>query len=333
MPESAAVTRSDRMPSSLIWAFQASVRGSRSVSSRPWPTKRWPYHVVSPCGDKMKKRGTQATASSNVEPRSTSSLAAFALAVRWLSSHTQNSRYSMRERSMPVAENVSVIERQRGAFWAGRTQLAAPSSGLDEPAVPWRLLARPSAVSGLSISHSTGSAFCDWPTSLMVGSISCDRNWIGTRPRPGTLLYGKLCQVSAAALAMSNSPTIPAPRDVDGRLPQCHWFSASDTKRPPSDSNSSTYACPNALGLGFETAISPAMFRNDGASVWTPGIASITRVMPSGCRCSSVDRPPMKLEEGSKPSGGRVNVLCCFWNRPVRFTCPSDPRSYLAARP
>src|SRR2546426_5112813 len=67
-------------------------------------------------------------------------------------------------------------------------------------------------------------------------------------------------------------------------------------------------------------ATSADTFRNEGASLWTPGRAFTARVRNCGWKCSSVETPPMKLDDGSKPSGGRVKALCSFWNRPVNVT-------------
>ena len=118
-----------------------------------------------------------------------------------------------------------------------------------------------------------------------------------------------------------------APRGDVGMLPQCQAFSASAMKRPASVSNSSRYAWPNRLGLGLESATSAEMLRKEGASVRTPGSASASRVSHPGWKRSSVESPPMKLDDGSKPSGGRVKVLCSFWNIPVKLTWPAAPRS------
>ena len=170
-----STTRSERIPSSLIAAFHVSVRRSRSVSSRPSPARRTPEYVVSPAASTLKDAGSNASASSNTEPKSKSTAVLFARARRVASSHTQNSRNSTRERSSPVGERVCVSERQRGPGWEGRTQLSRPRSG-----EPGRLLARPSTVSALSVSHSTGSADCPWPATRIVGSICWGRNCIGT---------------------------------------------------------------------------------------------------------------------------------------------------------
>src|SRR2546426_3532337 len=72
-------------------------------------------------------------------------------------------------------------------------------------------------------------------------------------------------------------------------------------------------------------ATSADTFRNEGASLWTPGRAFTARVRNCGWKCSSVETPPMKLDDGSKPSGGRVKALCSFWNRPVNVTLPRGP--------
>ncbi len=53
----------------------------------------------------------------------------------------------------------------------------------------------------------------------------------------------------------------------------------------------------------------------------------MNRVSHSGWKRSWVDTPPMKPDDGSNPSGGRVNVLCSLWKMPSRFTCPVAPRS------
>ena len=124
---------------------------------------------------------------------------------------------------------------------------------------------------------------------------------------------GRLCQVRNAASRGLNAPKIPngsAPRAVVGMLPQCQAVSFSVMNRPPSASNSSTYACPSGFGEGLETAISPATLRNDGASVWTPGRASTARVSQPGWKLSRVESPPMKIADGSRPNGGRVKALC-----------------------
>ena len=224
----------------------------------------------------------------------------FAFAVRCWSSHTHSSMYSTRDRSIPVGESTCVIERQRVPSACGRTQLGAP---VFTSAVP-------STVSGFRLSQSTGSADCACPTTRMVGSICCGRNWIGW-PRKS---IGRLCQVRAAAALRSNPagemPNASTPRAVVGMLPHCQLFSASDRKRPASASNSSTYAWPAWFGLGRDIANSAETLRSDGASVWIPGRTFSARVTTSGWKCSSVLTPPMKLEDGSKPSGGRVNALC-----------------------
>ena len=122
----------------------------------------------------VNESGSKASASSNTEPKSSSTAARSARAVRRPSSHTQNSRNSVRDRSTPVGESVWVIERQRGPLVGGRTQLGAPKFG--DPGV---LFASPSTVSGFSMNHRTGSAACVCPASLIVGSICCGKNWIG----------------------------------------------------------------------------------------------------------------------------------------------------------
>ena len=87
------------------------------------------------------------------------------------------------------------------------------------------------------------------------------------------------------------------------------------------------------MGDGFESASSPFTLSADGTLVWTPGSAFMNRVSHSGWKRSCVDIPPMKPDDGSNPSGGRVNVLCSLWKMPSRFTCPTAPRSYRADNP
>src|SRR5258705_7035132 len=185
-------------------------------------------------------------------------------------------------------------------------------------------------VSGFSISHITGSAASVWPTVRIVGSLSCGRNCTASYPFLPRL-YGSPCQVRNAALIGSNAgkpfKNGAAPRTDVGTLPQCQAFSAMEMNRPASDSNSSRYAWPKRLGLGFETASSAETLRKEGASVRTPGRASATRVSHVGWNRSSVERPPMKLEDGSNPSGGALKVLCSFWNTPLKFNHPVVPRS------
>ena len=210
------------------------------------------------------------------------------------------------------------MERQRGPSRCGRTQLGFPVV----------TSARPSTVSGLRVNHKMGSADCAWPTSRICGSICCGRNWTGVPSG----LRGRFCHVSATAFAGSNPvageiPNASAPRAVVGMLPQCQLFSASERKRPASASNSSMYAWPSWFGDGRDMATSADTLRNEGASVWTPGRAFTTRVRKCGWKCSSVETPPMKLEDGSEPSGGRVKALCSFWNKPVNVTLPRWPRS------
>src|SRR5439155_3874321 len=128
---------------------------------------------------------------------------------------------------------------------------------------------------------------------------------------------GRLCQVRNPASRGSNPPATPnavAPRSVVGMLPQCQAVSFKEMNRPPSDSTSSSYACPSGLGDGLDIAISPAMLRNDGASVCTPGSALTACVTQAGWQLKRVGMPPMKLAEGSRPSGGRVKALCSLWN-------------------
>ena len=134
-----------------------------------------------------------------------------------------------------------------------------------------------------------------------------------------------------AALVESNvaaaNPNASAPRVVVGTLPQCQVLSASEMKRPASPSKSSTVACPSGFGLGCERATSAETLREEGASVWIPGSRLSARVSHCGWKCSSVLAPPMKLDEGSRPSGGRVKTLCCFWNSPAKLISPRSPRS------
>ena len=170
-----STTRSERIPSSLSDALQVPVRGSRSVSRRPSPVRRTPEYVVSPSGLTVNDVGTKASASSKTPPKSKSTVVPLARATRVASSQTQNSRNSTRERSMPVAESVCVIERQRGACLGGPTQLGRPNDG-----DAGRLFASPNTVSGFTISQSTGSADCACPVSRSVGSICCGRNCTGT---------------------------------------------------------------------------------------------------------------------------------------------------------
>ena len=162
------------MPSSLIVALQVCVRGSRSESSRPVPARRTPEYVVSPAALTVNEVGVKASASSNIPPKSNSTVVPLARATRAASSQTQSSRNSTRERSTPVADSVCVIERQRGACCGGLVQFGNPKSG-----EPRRLFASPSTLSGLSVSHNTGSAACAWPMKRSVGSICCGRNWSG----------------------------------------------------------------------------------------------------------------------------------------------------------
>ena len=126
--------------------------------------------------------------------------------------------YSTRDKSMPVGERACVIERQRVPSRCGRIQLGAPV----------RESARPSTVSGCSISHSAGSAGCAWPTTRIVGSICCARNWIGLPAES----RGRLCQVRAAAAAGSNPaagiPNGSAPRAVAGTLPLTQRLAAKE---------------------------------------------------------------------------------------------------------
>src|SRR5437773_3614121 len=79
--------------------------------------------------------------------------------------------------------------------------------------------------------------------------------------------------------------------------------------------------------LPISSPTSPEMASDDSASVRTPGRKSAKRVSHPGWKWSCVDTPPMKLDDGSNPSGGRLNELCSFWNRPVKLTCPTVPRS------
>ena len=129
---------------------------------------------MSPVGLTLNDVGTNARASSNTDPKSSRTSVRFCLATREPSSHTQNSRNSVRDRSTPVGESVWVIERQRGPLVGGRTQLGAPKFG--DAGV---LFASPSTVSGFTMNHRTGSAACVCPASLIVGSICCGKNWIG----------------------------------------------------------------------------------------------------------------------------------------------------------
>ena len=96
----------------------------------------------------VNESGSKASASSNTEPKSSSTAARSARAVRRPSSHTQNSRYSVRVKSMPVTDSDWVMERHRGSTTWGFTQLGFPVTEL----------ARPRTVSGFKVSHSTGSA-------------------------------------------------------------------------------------------------------------------------------------------------------------------------------
>src|SRR5256884_2431609 len=142
---------------------------------------------------------------------------------------------------------------------------------------------------------------------------------------------GRFGQGGAAAFAGEkpdgSMPNGWAPRAVVGTLPQCQLFSEGEGGPPASASNSSTYAWPAWFGLGRDVATSAEMLSSDGTSVWMPGRALSARVTNSGWKCSSVLTPPMKLDDGSKPSGGRVNALCSFWNKPVKLTVPRCPRS------
>src|SRR5258705_7244382 len=170
-------------------------------------------------------------------------------------------------------------------------------------------------VSGFSISHITGSAASVWRTVRIVGSISCGGNCTASYPFLPRL-YGSPCQVRNAALIGSNAgkpfKNGAAPRPDVGTLPQCQAFSAMEMNRPASDSNSSRYAWPKRLGLGFETASSAEMFIKEGASVRTPGSASANRVSQVGWKRSSVESPPMKLDDGQNPGGGGVDGAFLF---------------------
>ena len=71
----------------------------------------------------------------------------------------------------------------------------------------------------------------------------------------------------------------------------------------------------------------------DGASPCIPGIFEIASVSQVGWNRSSVLIPPMKLEDGSEPRGGRVKGLCWLWKMPVRSTRPVVPSVYSLASP
>jgi hypothetical protein len=79
------------------------------------------------------------------------------------------------------------------------------------------------------------------------------------------------------------------------------------------------------LGVGFEYATSPATVRNEPPAA--PGRPERAREIHCGSNRRSAERPPMKLEEGSKPSGGRVNADRSRWNSDVKLTDPRSPRS------
>src|SRR5690242_16587583 len=111
------------------------------------------------------------------------------------------------------------MDRQRVALRA-----LLPDPGRRQLGIPVLLLASPIIVSGLSISHSTGSADCACPTSTIVGSMSREKNCTGLP----FWSSGSDCQVSGTASSVSNPVTgiwnAVAPRLELGTLPQCQAF-------------------------------------------------------------------------------------------------------------
>src|SRR2546425_8113940 len=59
----------------------------------------------------------------------------------------------------------------------------------------------------------------------------------------------------------------------------------------------------------FRSATSADTFRNEGASLWTPGRAFTARVRNCGWKSSSEETPPMKLDDRSEEHTSELQSL------------------------
>ena len=63
----------------------------------------------------------------------------------------------------------------------------------------------------------------------------------------------------------------------------------------------------------------------DGTDVRPYGIRDTSRVSGSASKSNSPLTPATSEAEGSKPSGGRLNVVFCDWEIAVKLICPRAP--------